>query len=178
MYTLYTDKSEDFKCNIGVEGADINSTVARLVVEGEDLNLLFEGKIDSDGDCVIPIKKLKNLLKEGTKGSLKLEVIAEDTFFSPWEDNFLVKTNKKVTVEVAGSEKEKINENSISVKVQLPEKDHSLVISKLLNKKGVNRANVAKNISLVENMVGKYVKKFNLKEPNKQFITEIINNLK
>jgi hypothetical protein len=21
MYTLYTDKSEDFKCNIGVEGA-------------------------------------------------------------------------------------------------------------------------------------------------------------
>ena len=74
MYTLYTDKSEDFKCNIGVEGADITNTHARLVLENSTMNILFEGKVNKSGDCVIPIKKLKHILPEGVGGKLKLEV--------------------------------------------------------------------------------------------------------
>ena len=52
MYKLYTDKSEDFKCKIGVEGTNINETFARLVIESKDVNLMFEGKIDSEEACL------------------------------------------------------------------------------------------------------------------------------
>ena len=118
MYTLYTDKSEDFKCNIGVEGADISKTTARLVLENNNVNLMFEGTVDKSGNCIIPIKKLKNILPEGIEGRMKLEVVADDTFFSPWEDSFLVKVNKRVTVEVANdTRKSTIKETKIKVQV-------------------------------------------------------------
>ena len=34
------------------------------------------------------------------KGNLKLEVIADDVFFTPWESTFEVQASKKVTVEI------------------------------------------------------------------------------
>ena len=117
MYTLYTDKIENFKCSIDVEGASLSETDVRLVLQSDKLNLLYEGTIDANGTCNIPIDKLKNILKEGTEGTMRLEVIAEDTFFSPWEDSFTVETNKKVTVEVLSSTKSPIKESAIKVKV-------------------------------------------------------------
>ena len=47
----------------------------------------------------IPPPKL-SILPEGTRGKIKLEVIAEDTRFIPWEDRFLVKADKKVYVQI------------------------------------------------------------------------------
>ena len=75
MYKLSTDKQENFECKIELEGASLNNASARLVVESTDLNLLFEGKIDTKGNCTIPVKKLKGLLKENSSGNLKLEII-------------------------------------------------------------------------------------------------------
>jgi hypothetical protein len=194
MYTLYTDKSEDFKCNIGVEGANISDTQARLVLKSDTINLMFEGKVSSNGDCTIPIKKLKKLLSEGTTGDIKLEVIAEDTFFSPWEDEFEVKTNKKVTVEVQnGNAKETIKESRIRVKVTAPQKvtqpkhvekaslsevNHGHILAQLLGKKGINLDNLTENVSTVSNLTEKYINKYKVKESQDSLITEIINQLK
>ena len=100
MYTLYTDKQELFECSISLEGASVKNSQARLIVESDNLNLLFKGTIDSSGKCTVPIKKLKNLLEESTKGKIRLEVIADDTYFTPWESDFEVETARKVTVEV------------------------------------------------------------------------------
>jgi len=189
MYTLYTDKSEDFKCNIDVEGAKISDTQARLVLKNDTLNLMFEGKVSSDGTCVIPIKKLKNVLAEGTKGDVKLEVIAEDTYFTPWEDEFEVKTNKKVTVEVANdTTKSTIKESKIDIKVDIPrkvektstkttKKNHGKILSELLNKNGVTISNLKENTLKVNNLVEKYVKKFDVKENPSTLINQIIENL-
>lgn len=189
MYTLYTDKGEDFKCNIDVEGAKLSDTQARLVLKNKDLNLLFEGKISSDGSCLIPIKKLKDVLEEGTKGDMKLEVIAEGTYFSPWEDEFEVKTNKKVTVEVANDPtKTPIKENKIGVKVRVPSKtyssmkekpqtSHGKVISELLQKKGININNLDKKSNEVNVLIEKYISKFNINEDPKHLIEQIIENL-
>jgi len=196
MYTLYTDKGEDFKCNIGVEGAKISDTKARLVLKNDNLNLLFEGKVLSDGTCVIPIKKLKNILDEGTTGEISLEVIAEDTFFTPWEDEFEVKTNKKITVEVANdTTKSTLKESKIDIKVSIPEKsiyskviksnktqdkdnkNHGKIISELLSKKGVNIYNLKNNISTINSLVEGYIKKFDVKEPSTTLINQIIENL-
>ena len=102
-YPVYKDKYENFTCNVSVEGAKLNNTKARLILESEDWNLVFEGDIDQNGKCTIPIKKL-SVLDEGTIGKIRLEVIAENTIFSPWEDDFKVRLSKKVEVQVPKKE--------------------------------------------------------------------------
>ena len=84
-YKLYTDKKEIFECKITLEGASLKDAVSRIVVNTPDLKLMFEGTIDKDGNCQVPIKKLKGLLDENSKGKIKLEVIAEGTLIEPWD---------------------------------------------------------------------------------------------
>ena len=112
-YPVYKDKFESFTCNVLVEGAKLNNTKARLILESDDWNLVFEGDIDQTGKCTIPIKKL-NILDEGTVGKIRLEVIADNTIFSPWEDDFKVRLSKKVEVQVP--KKEIPKETSVQVK--------------------------------------------------------------
>ena len=98
-YSVYKDKSEDFSCDIQLEGANLNETEARLILESDDWTLMFNGEIDKKGKCTIPIKKLA-ILNEGTVGKIRLEVIAEGTVFTPWEDDFKVKMSKKVAIKI------------------------------------------------------------------------------
>ena len=100
MYKLFTDKAELFECDIKIEGSSFSKSTARLVVETNDYSLMFNGKISTDGKCTIPIKKLKGLIDESSKGNIRLEVIAEDTYFIPWKSEFEIEASKKVTVEV------------------------------------------------------------------------------
>lgn len=94
-YTLYKDISEEFSCDVDIEGSR-EEAIARLIIETPDWTLLFPGTI-LDGRCNIPIKKL-NIFNEGQKGIIKLEVIVEGTVFTPWEDEFKIKLSKKVNV--------------------------------------------------------------------------------
>ena len=98
-YSVYKDKSEDLSCDIQLEGANLNETEARLILESDDWTLMFNGEIDKKGRCTIPIKKLA-ILNEGTVGKIRLEVIAEGTVFTPWEDDFKVKMSKKVAIKI------------------------------------------------------------------------------
>jgi hypothetical protein len=120
FYAVYKDKSENFSCDVLVEGASINDTQARLILESDDWTLMFEGDIDRNGKCTIPIKKL-NILNEGTMGRIRLEVIADNTVFIPWEDDFKVKMSKRVTVQVnEGRRNQPVRQNRESnVKVKL-----------------------------------------------------------
>lgn len=108
FYKLYADKAETFSCEIEIEGANLKDTQIRLVIESDNWNLMFPGEIDRNGKVSIPIKKL-NILEEGTRGKIKMEVIAEGTVFTPWEDDFEIKLSKKVMV--------KFNENKQSKQV-------------------------------------------------------------
>ena len=138
MYKLFTDKSELFECDIKLEGASLSKSSARLVVETSDYSLLFKGEINSSGKCEIPIRKLKGLIDENTTGNIRLEVIAEDTYFTPWESDFEVDASKKVTVEVKSQQAKKpIVETKVKVKIKdekptLTEKDHVVNLFKLL----------------------------------------------
>ena len=96
FYKLYKDKAEEFVCDIAVEGVSQGDTEVRLIVESEDWTLMFSGEI-KNGKCVIPIKKL-SLFNEGQTGNIRLEVNADGNLFTPWEDRFVVKMSKKVTV--------------------------------------------------------------------------------
>jgi hypothetical protein len=97
FYKIYRDKAENFNCEISVEGATIDTTTVRLLFITEEWNVFIDGTIDKDGNVSIPIKKM-SLFKEGTSGTLKMEVVADNTLFVPWETEFEIKESKKVLV--------------------------------------------------------------------------------
>lgn len=110
MQKFYTDKPKLFECNVAVDGAALNETKVRLVLEFSDnKNLLFHGKLNERGKCEILIPALKGI--EETEGNAILEVIAESTYFESWKDSFQVEKEKKVTVEVYSDDKEVIKED-------------------------------------------------------------------
>ena len=173
MYKLFTDKSELFECDIKLEGASLSKSKARLVVETSDYSLLFNGSISSGGKCEIPIRKLKGLIDENTSGNIRLEVIAEDTYFTPWESDFEVDASKKVTVEVKSqTTKKPIVEAKIKVKVKnekptITEKDHVINLFKLLIKEDINVDNISYKRNALNNIVATYLKENTVKNTDK-----------
>lgn len=103
VFEVFTDKTKEFQCKVRVEGASLKNTKARMVLEGPQYSLVYEGTIDGKGWCTIHINPTRQLFVDGAVGKAKLEVIAEDTYFIPWESDFKVKSEKKVTVEVVQS---------------------------------------------------------------------------
>jgi glycine cleavage system regulatory protein len=168
MYTLYTDKQEIFECSISLEGASVKNSQARLIVETDHLNLLFKGTINESGKCTIPIKRLKNLIDESSTGQIRLEVIADDTYFTPWESKFNVKTAKKLTVEVATqSNKVTLKESVPVVTVKTtqqpiaPKHDNSNMhianISKILRRSNININNMQSNKYKLNKIIEAYM---------------------
>ena len=173
MYKLFTDKTELFECSISLQGASLKKSKARLVVETQDYSLLFNGTISKGGKCEIPIKKLKGLIDENTKGNIRLEVIAEDTFFTPWESDFEVDASKKVTVEVKSqTTKKPIVEAKVKVKVKdekptITEKDHVVNLFKLLIKDDINVDNISYKRNALNNIVATYLQENHVKNTSK-----------
>jgi hypothetical protein len=116
MYTLYSDKKNIFECDIQLEGASLSQAFARVIIEGDDLNLVFNGTITKDGNCKIEMPKLKIL--EGS-GNMKLEVIADDMYFNPWESDYELKKSKSIKVEVKQPTQDVITETKARVKVNV-----------------------------------------------------------
>ena len=184
MYKLYTDKTEIFECNIGVSGTTLDSSTARLIIETDNLNLLYKGSISSKGECRIPIKKLKGLLGENTTGTLRLEVIADDTYFTPWKSEFVVETDRKVAVEVKSQNKNRIVEskkpimnvtgikNSSTIKKSISERRHIVNIMKLLMKENVNVRKLTKKKGIVNNIISNYISKNPIQESKQKRIID------
>ena len=166
MYKLFTDKSELFECDIKLQGASLNKSKVRLVVETQDYSLMFNGSISKGGKCEIPIRKLKGLINEDTTGNIRLEVIAEDTFFTPWESDFEVETSKKVTVEVKSqTTKKPIIE--AKVKITNSEQKHVINLLKLLVNENINIKNISYKRNKLNNIVATYLKENTVKDTNK-----------
>ena len=181
-YKLYTDKQETFECDLFLEGADLKESSARILVETKDITLLFPGKINEDGNCKVPIKKLKGLLGEDTTGNIKLEVIAEDTLIEPWQSEFVVETSKKVTVEVKGQkDKKPIKEISNKPQVKIKNvKNHFSPINemvKVLNENNITLQKVVKDKKRIVSILENYSNKIGYKGGTKKFIREVIQKL-
>ena len=180
-YKLYTDKQETFECDLYLEGASLKDSSARILVETKDLTLLFPGKISKDGNCKVPIKKLKGLLGEDTTGNIKLEVIAEDTLIEPWQSEFVVSTSKKVTVEVKGQgNKKQIKESSKPrVKIKNVKNYFNPIneIVKTLKENGITLQKVVKDKKRIVSILENYSNKIGYKGGTKKFIREVIQKL-
>jgi hypothetical protein len=183
MYKLFTDKTELFECDIKIEGTSLSKSTARLVVETNEYSLMFNGKISTDGKCQIPIRKLKGLIDESSKGNIRLEVIAEDTYFTPWKSKFQVNASKKVTVEVRSqSDKKVIKENKVqvsNVNKQITKKDvdHVANIMKLLVRENINMKNLHLKKNRLNKIVATYTKYKPLNENKKSVIKGVLKGL-
>ena len=181
MYKLYTDKQETFECDLFLEGADLKESSARIIVETDNLTLLFKGKINKNGNCKVPIKKLKGLLGEDTTGNIKLEVIAEDTLIEPWQSEFVVETSKKVTVEVKSQKDKKPIRESSKPQVKIKNvKNHFNPINemvKVLKENKITLTKVAKDKKRIVSILENYSKKIGYKGGTKKFIREVIQKL-
>lgn len=151
MYKIFLDKSKIFQCNINIEGASLNESEARLLLETDNFTLSFNGKINSDGTVKIPISKLKGILEENYSGKISLEVIAEDTVFKPWEDKYETDISKKVQINFNDTELKEsfVNESKpkMSISIIPDEFDTKLHINEIfeiLNKNKVNKASLSK----------------------------------
>jgi len=181
-YKLYTDKQETFECDLFLEGADLKNSSARIIVESNDLTLMFKGEINEKGNCKVPIKKLKGLLDEDTEGNIKLEVIAEDTLIEPWQSDFVVSTSKKVTVEVKSQgNKKPIKEVSSKPQVKIKNvKNHSNPINQIvefLKENNITLQKVVKDKKRIVSILENYSNKIEYKGGTKKFIREVIKKL-
>tara|TARA_Y100001938_G_scaffold143962_1_gene217665 strand:- start:9 stop:599 length:591 start_codon:yes stop_codon:yes gene_type:complete len=191
-YKLYTDKKEIFECNIYLEGASLTKASSRIIVETQDLKLMFEGTIDKDGNCKVPIKKLNGLLKEDDSGTMKLEVIAEDTYFNPWESDFEVDTAKKIKVEVrqqggrrSAEHAEYGNYHKPKMIVQEVKKSKKIKKSinpvdkvvNILHKQNIGISTIYESKKQMIPMLKEYSNKTGYKKGAKKFIKEVIQKL-
>lgn len=105
-FFVYTDKPTDFDFKVEVEGASLSEAKARLILSGEKANYIVEGTVGKDGSAKIEIPKLKGLVEDSSVGTMDLEVIVEDAYFSPWSGTYRVTASKKVTVNEIAQQKQ------------------------------------------------------------------------
>lgn len=163
-YKLFTDRNEDFECEVAVKNASLKGSMARLVVESDEgLNLIFKGKLNN-GKCVIPVKRLKGLLEESSRGKMHLEVIVEDTYFKPWESDFIVEEHTSVKVKV--EEQKQISSKPI-VEVRVPVATPTPKPTP--KKRGINIYTPINEIVTICKMFG--LEKENIKERQEDFLS-------
>ncbi len=184
MYKLYTDKQENFECKLQLEGASLKKAFARIILESEDMNLVYNGTIDSNGKCNVPIKKLRGILDESTKGEMKLEVVAEDVYFQPWQSEFIIETAKKLSVEVISHQTETILKPKISISEvntnlskskpkRIIKTKHPIdILVNGLSKRGITVDNILKRRKEILPFLEKYAYKIGVDK--KKLVTEVV----
>ena len=178
-YKLYTDKQETFECKIHLDGSSLTKANSRIIIETRDLKLMFEGRIDKDGNCKVPIKKLRGLLDENDKGTMKLEVIAEDTYFMPWESDFIVGTAKKIKVEVKKQNKPLIKNSKPKMIVQEVKNEFNPIdkVVDILHEQNIDVLTIYKSKKKMIPILKEYSIKSGYKQGVKNFIKEVIQKL-
>jgi len=182
MYTLHTDKPTVFEAQLQIQGTSTDKSIARLVLESNDWNLVFNGTIDGNGKVKIPIKKLKQIFTEGQTGAIKLEVIADDTYFVPWTTDFQITTERKVEAMVVSTP---ILEDKKSVKVVMTTATtgkgditgytHPIPLNQLVNQlknEGINIFNIRNNKKKLNKIVESFVKKHKISKNSMNWIIQ------
>ena len=154
-YSLYIDRNENFECDLKVKNASLKNANARLVVNAGDLNLMFEGDI-RNGRCVIPIRKMRGILPENTKGDMHLEVIVEDTYFKPWKSQFIVEEHTSVKVQVMEQKTRKPIMEVSGVEDEEGFLTPSQQLAFVMERVGINRQNIQSRKSDVKQVISEF----------------------
>jgi hypothetical protein len=137
-YTIYLDKEENFLCEASIKNSSYKNASARLIIESEDVNLVFYGNIDKN-TINVPIKSLKKYFTENDNAKIKLEVIVENQLIIPWESEVVFDNYNKVEIKEIKSTKAspivevKIKESSSKFTVETKEKNKKSPREELLS---------------------------------------------
>jgi len=127
MYKLLKDKNNEFQCEIKLVGANEKTAKVRLFLEGTGCEYSFKGNIEGTR-CRVNLGKLKSFSNLMESGKIRLEVIADDTLFVPYESTYELEESKSVTVEVIQSENIS-KKPMVEVKVDSPVNQKQIVKS-------------------------------------------------
>lgn len=122
-------------------------------------------------------------MEENDKGKMHLEVIVEDTYFKPWEDNFEVEQHTNVKVKI--HEQQKPTKPMVEVKsVKTSENTKKLSepateIVFICERVGITPSNFAKKKTDFLQVIKEYFKANpELLKESKKFISEAVTALK
>jgi hypothetical protein len=179
-YTIYLDKEETFQCEVSIKNASIKDSSARLIIESDDINLVFFGTVSKD-TITVPIKSLKKYFTESDKATIKLEVIVENNLVTPWESELLFDSYNKVEIKEIKNVKSK---PLIEIKVKEDKKQQRLEAKT----KEIEQKVVAESKKPVKSLkekllesVNEQVKKIQVdgklnKEEKKELIKKLLSN--
>jgi hypothetical protein len=95
-----------------------------LIIESEDVNLVFFGNVDKN-TITVPIKSLKKYFTESDTAKIKLEVIVENQLVTPWESEVEFDNYNKVEIK----EIKNIKQNPL-VEIKVKEEQKEVVVEK------------------------------------------------
>ena len=154
MLKFNKSKKQTFECKVEIEGADYTKTRSRLILSptGDSKHIFFEGKIEG-GTCKVVIPEGLEIARSG---NVILEVVVDNTLFTPWHSTYemLVESVKVNEVSMKKNEptvkviEEKIAEQKPKVTVTIPQKPKGIL------KEGIS----PKNKRRVEEFVASYKK--------------------
>jgi hypothetical protein len=121
MYKLLKDKANEFQCEIKLVGANEKTAKVRLFLEGIGCEYSFNGAIEGT-KCRVNLGKLKNFTNLMESGKIRLEIIADDTLFVPYESTYNLEESKSVTVEVIEPDTKSVKP-MVEVKVETPKSE-------------------------------------------------------
>ena len=123
-YKIYLDKEGTFECEASIKNASYKNSSARLIIESEDVNLVFFGSVDKN-TITVPIKSLKKYFTENDTAKIKLEVIVENQLVTPWESEVQFDNYNKVEIKEIKNVKQ-----SPLVEIKVKEEQKEIVVEK------------------------------------------------
>lgn len=176
MYIITLDTAKNFECTLKIQGASLNKSKVNLVIESNDMDIRCRGTITEKGKVNIPVKKLKGILEENSKGKMYLEVIAEDSYFTPYKTDYITEVSKKVNLK----ENVKITEVNQTVIADVTT-NHPENIINILKENNVDIFNIShksKSTQLIQSYIGKHnIKKEEYNKLMEQILSQLITVL-
>jgi len=127
MLRFHSDRKQVLECKVKVEGADLKDATARLVLQDEDVNRVFEGKIDVLGNCKIQLPPMDDF--KNPTGKASMEVKVKDVIFEPLREEYVISKRQVRVEQVQVVEKSK--QQIFHEKISIPDKK---MIKKLIEK--------------------------------------------
>ena len=172
MYIITLDTAKNFECTLKIQGASLNKSKVNLVIESNDMDIRCRGTITEKGKVNIPVKKLKGILEENSKGKMYLEVIAEDSYFTPYKTDYITEISKKVNLK----ENVKITEVNQTVTADVTT-NHPENIINILKENNVDIFNISHKSKSTQ-LIQSYIVKNNIKkEEYNKLMEQILSQL-
>lgn len=172
MYIITLDTAKNFECTLKIQGASLNKSKVNLVIESNDMDIRCRGTITEKGKVNIPVKKLKGILEENSKGKMYLEVIAEDSYFTPYKTDYITEVSKKVNLK----ENVKITEVNQTVIADVTT-NHPENIINILKENNVDIFNISHKSKSTQ-LIQSYIVKNNIKkEEYNKLMEQILSQL-